>query len=105
VTLKDRCLPANGREDPGPYERARKISSFNDIAEQSLMESWYERPCDSTFILESHACLSSNQLSMGLEAPKIGDVLKEKTSLGPGGPGLKARRPLPAKIVFSFIRP
>ena len=23
----------------------------------------YERPCDSTFILESHACLSSNQLS------------------------------------------
>lgn len=32
-------------------------------ATPSRRGSWlgYERPCDSTFILESHACLSSNQ--------------------------------------------
>ena len=66
-TESERCSPLLGE----PLALKAKEEQFLRHC-QSLMESWYERPCDSTFILESHACLSSNQLSMGLEAPKIG---------------------------------
>ena len=60
----------------------------------------YERPCDSTFILESHACLSSNQLSFS----KIVDCgFVGRLWLQARARGRPPNNPTNANRMFSFL--
>ena len=56
-------LPVRPMEKRKRKRRKEKKRYRPKGATPSRRGSWlgYERPCDSTFILESHACLSSNQ--------------------------------------------